>query len=203
MHLVSLSFSTSSVLCGDYRRGRSSCAGSKLVQIRCSLVRFPSVNLPFPPPCGSWCFAVMWSVPEGANTPHTTLRAFCFVVILAAFFRSPILARLRHMWDEQWRSLFLSCAQAALQANGTAVLFFVPLLLKQFYSEVAPLHHAYFSDAFLPLLLRHPLALARSNMCLLLARAQPFEDATRSLRVGEISSVVETDSGVHIILRTG
>ncbi|CAN0028250.1 unnamed protein product [Scytosiphon promiscuus] len=32
---------------------------------------------------------------------------------------------------------------------------------------------------------------------------QPFEDATRSLRVGEISSVVDTDSGVHIILRTG
>ncbi|CAM9296690.1 unnamed protein product [Ectocarpus sp. 6 AP-2014] len=32
---------------------------------------------------------------------------------------------------------------------------------------------------------------------------QPFEDATRALRVGEISSVVDTDSGVHIILRTG
>eukprot|EP00752_Nemacystus_decipiens_P011144 g9901.t1 len=32
---------------------------------------------------------------------------------------------------------------------------------------------------------------------------KPFEDATRSLRVGEISSVVDTDSGVHIILRTG
>ncbi|CAN0435602.1 unnamed protein product, partial [Hapterophycus canaliculatus] len=34
-------------------------------------------------------------------------------------------------------------------------------------------------------------------------RRGPFEDATRSLRVGEISSVVDTDSGVHIILRTG
>ncbi|KAH9958957.1 rotamase-domain-containing protein [Russula dissimulans] len=32
---------------------------------------------------------------------------------------------------------------------------------------------------------------------------KPFEDATFSLQVGTISSVVETDSGVHLILRTG
>ena len=29
-----------------------------------------------------------------------------------------------------------------------------------------------------------------------------FEDATYSLKVGEISGVVSTDSGVHLILRT-
>uniref|UniRef100_A0A7S2Y508 Peptidyl-prolyl cis-trans isomerase n=1 Tax=Fibrocapsa japonica TaxID=94617 RepID=A0A7S2Y508_9STRA len=32
---------------------------------------------------------------------------------------------------------------------------------------------------------------------------KPFEDATRALQIGEISGVVDTDSGVHIILRTG
>ncbi|GBE77197.1 Peptidyl-prolyl cis-trans isomerase pin1 [Sparassis crispa] len=32
---------------------------------------------------------------------------------------------------------------------------------------------------------------------------KPFEDATYSLKIGEISDVVSTDSGVHLILRTG
>jgi NIMA-interacting peptidyl-prolyl cis-trans isomerase 1 len=32
---------------------------------------------------------------------------------------------------------------------------------------------------------------------------KPFEEATFSLRVGEISDVVDTQSGVHLILRTG
>ncbi|ERN14446.1 peptidyl-prolyl cis-trans isomerase Pin1 [Amborella trichopoda] len=31
---------------------------------------------------------------------------------------------------------------------------------------------------------------------------KPFEEATFSLQVGEISDIVDTDSGVHIILRT-
>ncbi|KAH9854382.1 rotamase-domain-containing protein [Lenzites betulinus] len=31
---------------------------------------------------------------------------------------------------------------------------------------------------------------------------KPFEDATYALKVGEISGVVSTDSGVHLILRT-
>lgn len=31
---------------------------------------------------------------------------------------------------------------------------------------------------------------------------KPFEDATFHLQVGELSTVVDTDSGVHIILRT-
>ncbi len=31
---------------------------------------------------------------------------------------------------------------------------------------------------------------------------KPFEDATRALRVGEISGPVYTDSGIHIIWRT-
>ena len=30
-----------------------------------------------------------------------------------------------------------------------------------------------------------------------------FEDATKKLKVGELSGIVESDSGVHIILRTG
>ena len=32
---------------------------------------------------------------------------------------------------------------------------------------------------------------------------RPFEEATLRLDVGEMSDVVETDSGVHIIYRTG
>ena len=31
---------------------------------------------------------------------------------------------------------------------------------------------------------------------------RPFEEATYALKVGEISDVVDTDSGVHLILRT-
>ncbi|WOL16769.1 hypothetical protein Cni_G25557 [Canna indica] len=32
---------------------------------------------------------------------------------------------------------------------------------------------------------------------------KPFEEITYALKVGEISDIVDTDSGVHIILRTG
>ncbi|KAH7851268.1 hypothetical protein Vadar_009327 [Vaccinium darrowii] len=32
---------------------------------------------------------------------------------------------------------------------------------------------------------------------------KPFEEATYTLKVGEISEIVDTDSGVHIIMRTG
>ncbi|KAH7373451.1 hypothetical protein KP509_17G056700 [Ceratopteris richardii] len=32
---------------------------------------------------------------------------------------------------------------------------------------------------------------------------KPFEDVTYALNVGEMSGIVDTDSGVHIILRTG
>ena len=31
---------------------------------------------------------------------------------------------------------------------------------------------------------------------------KPFEEATYALKVGEISEIVETDSGAHIIMRT-
>jgi len=32
---------------------------------------------------------------------------------------------------------------------------------------------------------------------------KPFEEATYALKVGEVSDVVDSDSGMHIILRTG
>ena len=32
---------------------------------------------------------------------------------------------------------------------------------------------------------------------------QAFEDGVKALKVGEMSGVIDTDSGVHIILRTG
>lgn len=32
---------------------------------------------------------------------------------------------------------------------------------------------------------------------------KPFEEATFALEVGQISDVIDTDSGVHIILKTG
>jgi len=35
------------------------------------------------------------------------------------------------------------------------------------------------------------------------AMQKPFEDATFALQVGQVSEIISTDSGVHLILRTG
>ncbi|KAJ7953106.1 Peptidyl-prolyl cis-trans isomerase [Quillaja saponaria] len=32
---------------------------------------------------------------------------------------------------------------------------------------------------------------------------KPFEETTYALKIGELSNIVDTDSGVHIIIRTG
>ena len=32
---------------------------------------------------------------------------------------------------------------------------------------------------------------------------KPFEDAAYGLKVEEMSDIIETDSGVHLVLRTG
>lgn len=34
------------------------------------------------------------------------------------------------------------------------------------------------------------------------AMQRPFEEASFALKVGELSGIVETDSGIHIIMRT-
>jgi NIMA-interacting peptidyl-prolyl cis-trans isomerase 1 len=35
------------------------------------------------------------------------------------------------------------------------------------------------------------------------AMQKPFEDAVLALKVGELSGIVKSDSGLHIILRSG
>lgn len=40
-------------------------------------------------------------------------------------------------------------------------------------------------------------------LCLLGQMQKPFEDASFALKVGDMSGPVFTDSGVHVILRTG
>ena len=64
----------------------------------------------------------------------------------------------------------------------------------QMQSEIALLF-------LLPFLGRYKLNVC-SDVHTILSCAEPFEDATYSLKVGELSQPVFTDSGIHLILRT-